>query len=87
MPKGKTFQIWIPGDLVDAFEAIPKGERSAFVQEALKQNYEMVKQYFVAFYRGGNLRNEIINQDPISWMEEQNQKPGILVILVFWKEL
>ena len=39
MPKGKRVQIYLPADLVERFEQIPRYERSAEVARALREKW------------------------------------------------
>jgi hypothetical protein len=41
MPKGKRVQIYIPADLVEKWDALPRYERSAEVAAALRQRWGM----------------------------------------------
>ncbi len=83
----RTYQIYLTEEYAALMDRIPKGERSLFVQNALKS--QKPKEYFITFEVEGRTHNAVIEKHPLDWLLEVNNKaePGTLAVLLFWCEV
>lgn len=50
---GKRINIYLDGDLIEPYKAIPDGQKSKFINDAIREKLELDKQGFGSPEKGG----------------------------------